>query len=259
MCVVFFDYFCRCKSFDYLNWKIHPAFMGEKGTYTYDYWRPAVTVDNVVFSFDGTHLQVLLVRRGRPPFKDCWAFPGGFLDEHETLEEAARRELKEETGLTPKYLIEIGSFSALDRDPRGRTITIAYASVVRPNQTQSATAGDDANECHWFPIVEMPPLAFDHADIFQKALFMLRIGIIRDPVAFMLLDDTFTLPEMQRLYTDIFNREFDRRNFQKKFLASGMLSPTHPDENGKKNAHAPIHYRFNEEGYMQFKEKVTKC
>lgn len=236
----------------------HELTMGKRGIYQYDYWRPAVTVDNVVFGFDGTHLNVLLVRRGREPYKDCWAFPGGFLDENETLEAAARRELKEETGLTPKYLIEIGSFSALDRDPRGRTITIAYASVVRPHQMAEAVAGDDASACRWFPILELPQLAFDHADIIQKALFMLRIGIMTDPVTFLLLDDTFTLPEMQRLYTDVFNREFDRRNFQKKFLASGMLTPV-PGDDEKKNAHSPIHYRFNEDGYVQFKAKLTKC
>lgn len=232
--------------------------MSEKGDYRYEYWRPAVTVDNVVYGFDGTHLNVLLVRRGREPFKDKWAFPGGFLDEHETLEEAARRELQEETGLAPKYLTEIGSFSAPDRDPRGRTITIAFASVVRPHQMQEAVAGDDASACQWFPITELPQLAFDHADIIQKALFMLRIGILTDPVTFLLLDDTFTLPEMQRLYTEVFNREFDRRNFQKKFLASGMLTPV-PCEDEKKNAHFPIHYRFNEDGYVQFKEKLSKC
>lgn len=232
--------------------------MSKKGDYRYEYWRPAVTVDNVVFSFDGNHLNVLLIRRGNEPFKGSWAFPGGFLDENETLEEAARRELKEETGLTPKYLTEIGSFSAIDRDPRERTITTAFASVIRPYQIQDAIAGDDASECRWFPIIELPPMAFDHADIIQKALFMLRIGILTDPVTFLLLDDTFTLPETQRLYTDVFNRKFDRRNFQKKFLASGMLSPV-PSEDGKKNAHSPIHYRFNEDGYVQFKEKLTKC
>ena len=94
--------------------------MGEKGVYTYDYWRPAVTADIVVFSFDGTNLNVLLIKRGNEPYKGQWAFPGGFLDEDETLEEAARRELKEETGLTPKHFYEVGSFSDLDRDPRVR-------------------------------------------------------------------------------------------------------------------------------------------
>ena len=145
--------------------------MGEKGVYTYDYWRPAVTADIVVFSFDGTNLNVLLIKRGNEPYKGQWAFPGGFLEPDETLEEAARRELKEETGLTPKHFYEVGSFSDLDRDPRGRTISVGFASVVRPSQIK-AVAGDDAKEARWFNVHEMPRLAFDHekmALLFESA------------------------------------------------------------------------------------------
>ncbi|MBP5563209.1 MAG: NUDIX hydrolase [Bacteroidales bacterium] len=232
--------------------------MGEKGVYTYDYWRPAVTVDNVVFRFDGTHLNVLLIKRGNEPFKDCWAFPGGFLDEDETLEEAARRELKEETGLTTKYLNEVGAFSDLDRDPRGRTITVAFASVVQPNKT-AAVAGDDAKDARWFNIHEMPKLAFDHEKICRMALWKLRIAFINTPVAFALLNDIFTLPEMQRLYTDVFSREFDRRNFQKKFLVSGILTPVAQSDEEKKSPHSPIQYRFNEAGYAHLREKMLRC
>lgn len=232
--------------------------MGEKRTYTYDYWRPAVTVDNVVFSFDGSHLNVLLIKRGNEPYKGSWAFPGGFLDEDETLEEAARRELKEETGLSPKFFNEVGAFSDLDRDPRGRTISGAFASVVRPNQSK-AVAGDDAKEARWFSINEMPKLAFDHEKIHRMALWKLRLAFINSPVAFLLLDDIFTLPEMQRLYTQIFSKEFDRRNFQKKFLASRMLTPVAQSDDEKKSPHAPIHYRFNEAGYTQLREKMLRC
>lgn len=229
----------------------------EEAKFRYKYWRPAVTIDNVVFSFDGTHLNTLLIKRKNEPYKDCWAFPGGFLEEKETLEEAARRELKEETGLAPKYMSEIGSFSALDRDPRGRTISVAFASVVRPSQT-AAVAGDDAIDARWFPINEMPMLAFDHEHIYRKALWLLRLGFMNAPIAFVLLGDLFTLPEMQRLYTDVFSRTFDRRNFQKKFLSSGILTPVAQDEEEKKNPHAPIYYRFNEAGYKQFREKIMK-
>lgn len=231
--------------------------MKKKDTYTYNYWRPAVTVDNVVFSFDDNTLNVLLIRRGNEPFKDCWAFPGGFLEEDETLEEAARRELKEETKMSPKFFIEIGSFSDLRRDPRGRTISVAYASVVRPSHTD-ATAGDDANAVRWFPAHEMPVLAFDHEKIFRQALWKLRIAFMYSPVAFILLDDIFTLPEMQRLFTQVFGREFDRRNFQKKFLASGLLTSVAEDDVDRKSTHAPIRYRFNEGGYAQFREKLMK-
>ncbi len=236
----------------------HELTMGKRGIYQYDYWRPAVTVDNVVFAFDGTQLSILLIRRGNEPYKGCWAFPGGFLDEDETLEEAARRELKEETGLTTKYMTEIGTFSDLNRDPRGRTISTAFASAIHPSQIH-AVAGDDAAEVRWFPINEMPQLAFDHEKIYRKARLMLRLGFMTSPVAFVLLNDTFTLPEMQRLYSAVFDREFDRRNFQKRFLASGILSTVAPQDGKKRTPHSPIYYRFNEAGYAQFREKVMKC
>lgn len=231
--------------------------MDKNNKYTYEYWRPAVTVDNVVFSFDGMHLNTLLIRRKNEPFRDFWAFSGGFLDEFETLEDAARRELKEETGLTPKYFSEVGSFSGLDRDPRGRTISIAFASVVRPTQVE-VHADDDAAEVKWFPVIELPQLAFDHEQIYRKALWKLRIGFLNAPIAFVLLNDIFTLPEMQRLYSDVYCRTFDRRNFQKKFLSAGILTPVAQEKDEKKNAHSPILYRFNEGAYLQFREKVMK-
>lgn len=231
--------------------------MEKKDEYTYKYWRPAVTVDNVVFSFDGTRLNTLLIKRKNDPFKDFWAFPGGFLDEKETVEDAARRELKEETGLAPKYFSEVGSFSGLDRDPRGRTISIAFASVVRPTQVD-VKAADDAAEARWFPANELPQLAFDHEQIYRKALWKLRVGFFNAPIAFVLLNDIFTLPEMQRLYSDVYCRTFDRRNFQKKFLSAGILTQVAQDKEEKKNAHAPILYRFNEGAYLQFREKIMK-
>ena len=236
----------------------HELTMGKRGIYQYDYWRPAVTVDNVVFAFDGTQLSILLIRRGNEPYKACWGFPGGFLDEDETLEEAARRELKEETGLTTKYMTEIGTFSDLNRDPRGRTISTAFASAIHPSQIH-AVAGDDAAEVRWLPINEMPQLASAHEKIYRKARLMLRLGFMTSPVAFVLLNDTFTLPEMQRLYSAVFDREFDRRNFQKRFLASGILSTVAPQDGKKRTPHSPIYYRFNEAGYAQFREKVMKC
>lgn len=229
--------------------------MEESGKYCYRHWRPAVTVDNVVFAFDGKHLKTLLIKRGNEPFKGCWAFPGGFLDENETLKEAALRELKEETGITPVHIVEVGEFSSVDRDPRGRTISIAFASVIRPKQMQLVKAGDDAKEAKWFSVTEMPTLAFDHEQIFRTAMRNIRIGSFHAPIPFILLDDIFTLPESQRLATDICGHEFDRRNFQKKHLASGLLTPVLDDE-ADKNAHAAIRYRFNEGGYVNYRNKM---
>ena len=137
--------------------------------YTYPYPRPAVTADCVVIGqeADGRR-QVLLIRRGHEPYKDCWAFPGGFMEMDETLEQCALRELKEETGLTPTGdLIELKSFSTVDRDPRGRTITVAF--LIETPLTE-ARGQDDAAEARWFPLDDLPPLAFDHQEILKVAL-----------------------------------------------------------------------------------------
>ncbi len=183
-----------------------------------------------------------------------WAFPGGFLEETETLEEAAQRELKEETGLKPSYLLEIGSFSTLNRDPRERTISVAFATVVKP--TAVAVANDDAQEAQWFPVTKLPPLAFDHESIFHRSLFILQLSFLHSPIAFALLNDTFTLPEMQRLFTDVHGHNFDRRNFQKKILSLGVLSPVASENKKSKNPHAPIYYRFSRGGFENFINKI---
>lgn len=165
--------------------------------------------------------------------------------------------MREETGIVAQRTGEVGEFSDIDRDPRGRTITFAFASVIRPKQMNAIKAGDDAGEARWFSVSEMPELAFDHEQLFRKALWTLRIALVHAPVQFLLLDDIFTLPELQRLYTDICGHEFDRRNFQKKFLASGVLSPVSHDSD-EKNTHTANQYRFNEGGYTQFKKKIWK-
>lgn len=138
-----------------------------KRAYTYDYPRPAVTADCVVFSNDSDGLSVLLIERANEPFKGCWAFPGGFMDMEENAEDCARRELKEETGMEVRSLKYLGTFSEVNRDPRGRTITIAYYAVVEKSEVVGA---DDASQARWFPIDLIPSLAFDHDKILQMAL-----------------------------------------------------------------------------------------
>ena len=137
--------------------------------YTYEYPRPCVTVDCVIFRDSGLKKQVLLIRRKNDPFKDRWAFPGGFVDMDETLEHAAARELEEETGLTGIHLQQLHAFSAIHRDPRARTIGIAFFGFLQ-DESIKAAGGDDAAEAAWFDLDKIPPLAFDHDDILQKAL-----------------------------------------------------------------------------------------
>lgn len=136
-------------------------------SYTYKYPRPAVTTDCVVFTKE-EEPKVLLIQRGNEPYKGCWTFPGGFMNMEETAEECAVRELKEETGLTVNQIQQIGAYSKVDRDPRGRTISIAYLAIV---DAPTAVSGmDDAAKAAWFPLSSLPDLAFDHKDIMADAI-----------------------------------------------------------------------------------------
>lgn len=136
-------------------------------SYTYEYPRPAVTADVVAITKEAEP-KVLLIQRGFAPFKGCWAFPGGFMNMDETTEQCAIRELEEETGLALGSMTQIGAYSKVDRDPRGRTVTVAYLAVV--DKPLDVIAQDDAAKAKWFPIKELPPLAFDHADIMADAI-----------------------------------------------------------------------------------------
>lgn len=192
--------------------------------FTYRYPRAALTVDCVVFGFDEGALKILLIRRGIDPFKNCWALPGGFVKPEETLDEAALRELEEETGLKNVYLEQLYTFGAIDRDPRERVISVAYFALVRRADHLPAAA-TDADEAGWFDAAETPDLAFDHSEILSTALQRLRGKIRWQPIGFELLPEKFTLTKLQDLYEAILGRELDKRNFRKKLLALDLLIP----------------------------------
>lgn len=139
--------------------------------YCYRYPHPAVTADCVVFGYDGRRLEVLLIKRANEPYKDCWAFPGGFVEIDESADDAARRELTEETGLRVGELTQFHTFSAPRRDPRERIITVAYYAVV---DKCDVTGADDAKEARWFALDALPALAFDHAEILSAAVTAMR-------------------------------------------------------------------------------------
>ena len=225
--------------------------MTVKGTYTYDYPRPAVTTDCVIFGYDGKELKVLLIERGIEPFKGCWAFPGGFLNMDEDALAGARRELKEETGLEDAFIEQFHTFSEPGRDPRGRVITIAHYALVK---IQEVEGGDDAAQARWFPIGEVPPLAFDHDRILRMAMSRLKERIHFEPVGFELLPDVFTMPQLQNLYESILEVHFDRRNFASKMLKLGILEDTGARPAGA-SSRIPVSYRFNKEKYNELKAK----
>lgn len=138
--------------------------------YCYDYPRPAVAVDIAIFHWRQERLHVLLIQRVNEPFAGQWALPGGFVDMEETCLQAAARELEEETGVTNLTLKELGVFDAPHRDPRGRTISVAYLAVVPAGQSVEARGGDDAANAEWFDVRSLPALAFDHAEVVARAL-----------------------------------------------------------------------------------------
>lgn len=196
--------------------------------YSYEYPRPAMTSDCVIFGFDGRALRILLIERGVEPFKGYWALPGGFMRMDETIEQCAARELQEETGVSNVFLEQFHTFSSVDRDPRGRVVTVAFIALVRPDDYEVA-GGDDATMAIWFDASMLPPLAFDHQEIVAKAKEYLRDALKTRPIAFQLLNEVFSLDELRKVYEVINGTTYDRRNFQRKALQSDILMPTPED------------------------------
>ena len=219
--------------------------------YTYPYPRPAVTVDCVVFGLDlaAADLKVLLIQRKKDPFAGRWAFPGGFVEASETLEQSAKRELQEETGIARLYLEQLYSFGDPGRDPRGHTVTVAYYALVKLTD-HAPEAADDASAVEWFPASRPPKLAFDHDKILKVAVERLRGKVRYQPIGFELLPQKFTLSQLQRLYEVVLERELDKRNFRKKI--QGMKLLVGLDETQKDVAHrAAKLYRFDKDRYRE--------
>ncbi|MCU0424847.1 MAG: NUDIX hydrolase [Candidatus Kapabacteria bacterium] len=220
-------------------------------SYSYNHPRPALAVDCVIFGFDhreeAPELHTLCIKRNIEPFKGKWALPGGFMRMNETLDEAAARELKEETGVEKVYIEQLYTFSAPDRDPRERVVAVAYFALVNLEK-HSLSAGTDADAAQWFSVSKLPPLAFDHKTIVKTALERLRGKVRYQPVGFELLPDEFTLSELQALYETILERTFDKRNFRKKIDNYGLLVETGGMRRGKPNRAAKL-YRFDSKRY----------
>ena len=226
----------------------------EEKKYCYKYPHPAVTTDCVIFGFDGEELKVLLIERGITPYKGHWAFPGGFLNPNETAEEGARRELREETGLDSAHIEQLRTYSTPDRDPRERVITIAYIALVR---IQDVRGGDDAADAGWFPVENVPPLAFDHGEILRDALRRLRERIYFYPLGYELLPEKFTLKELQTLYEAVLGVQFDRRNFAKKMQRLDILTQLDETVWPTPKREAKL-YSFNIEKYNELKKRGFK-
>jgi len=184
----------------------------------------SLAVDCVVFGFTGERLRLLLIRRAVAPFAGMWALPGGFVEAGETLRAAAGRELSEESGVALAAVEEIGAFDALDRDPRGRVVSVAVLGLVRPEDCVLASRCDAA-EARWFDLDAVPALAFDHGAILRRGRDRLRDALWSGPLGLRLLGDAFTLTDAQRLYETIGGAPLDVRNFRKRLLATGLVVP----------------------------------
>lgn len=204
--------------------------------------RPSVTVDIIIFTVDSKDLKVLLIKRKIAPFKGMWAIPGGFVRHGETLSEAAKRELNEETNVTDIYLEQLYSFGDPGRDPRAWVITVAYFALIGSDKLE-LRAATDAEEVAWHSMYKLPELAFDHEKILKYALERLRNKLSYTTVGFQLLPQKFTLTELQRVYEIILNRPIDKRNFRKKILSENML--TELQETKMDGIHRPARlYKF---------------
>lgn len=222
--------------------------------YTYDYPRPSLTVDCVVFGLDEQiDLKVLLIQRQIPPFQHQWALPGGFVQMDESLEEAARRELQEETGVQGIFLEQLYTFGNLDRDPRDRIISVAYYALINLIEypLQAAT---DAEDAAWYSLGNLPSLAFDHAQILKQAIHRLQGKVRYEPIGFELLPQKFTLTQIQHLYETVLGHPLDKRNFRKKLLKMDLLISLDERQIGVAHRAARL-YQFDQSKYELLKQQ----
>jgi 8-oxo-dGTP diphosphatase len=210
-----------------------------------------VTVDIVIFTIQDGILKVLLVKRRIAPFAGQFALPGGFVHEDEDLDEAALRELQEETGVADVYLEQLYSFGDPDRDPRGRVITVAYFALI--SSDHNLRAGSDAAEADWYSIDRLPPVAFDHAKIIDYAIQRVRNKLEYTTVGFQLLPEKFTLTELQEVYEAILGKKLDKRNFRRKISILKILKPLHEYRRGGQRP-AQLH-RFVASRFEKLKDK----
>lgn len=212
-----------------------------------------ISIDCVIFGFENSTLEVLLIKRAIKPAKGMWALPGGFIKKGELIKDAAQRILEETTGVKNIYLEEITIFDKVDRYPLRRVFTIGHFALIKPEH-YSLTTGIDTSEVKWVKLSELPQLPFDHNEIVEIALEKLRTRIRYRPIGFELLPEKFTLPQLQALYEVILDKKLDKRNFRKKLLSMNLLKRL--KEKNKNFSRRPAFlYKFDKKNYERLKEK----
>jgi 8-oxo-dGTP diphosphatase len=223
--------------------------MTEKKLFSYKYPHPAVAADLAIFTLQANQLHLLLVERAHDPFKGRWALPGGLVRMHEDLPAAASRELEEETGVAGAYLEQVGAFGNPARDPRERVISVAFFAII-PSDTLHLKSGGDAVAARWWPVDDLPKLAFDHQEILEHARLRLRDKVRGSPIALRFLPPEFTLTELQQVHEAILGKELDKRNFRKWLTSLSYLRATGRARRGGQHRPAEL-YRGIPAAYIE--------
>lgn len=211
-----------------------------------------LSIDCVIFGFENSSLEILLIKRARNPFEGKWALPGGFIKKEEKVKDAANRILHETTGIENIYMEEYGVFDEIDRFPLWRVFTIAHFALISPEDYLLST-GVDTKEVKWFKLDQLPKLPFDHELLLKEALNKLRTRVRYRPIGFELLPKKFTLPQLQKLYEVVLDKKLDKRNFRKKLFSMNLLTKTKEmDPNNKRRA--AVLYKFEKNIYNKLKK-----
>lgn len=208
------------------------------------------STDCVIFGFEAGELKVLLIERNEDPFQGWYALPGNIVGLHESVDDAAARILYELTGLRDIHMRQFHTFGEVKRHPQGRVVTIGYFALIRVSQKEVAPLTDYARKAFWHPVNDLPKLAFDHTEIFQRAFKKIRTKMNYEPIAFELLPEKFTLTQLQNLYEAVLNKKLDKRNFRKKMLSYGFLKELSEKQKGVSYRAAKL-YKFDRRKYQK--------
>lgn len=207
-----------------------------------------VAVDCIIFGFDGEEIKLLVIKRGFEPEKDAWSLMGGFVEPTESFETAAQRVLKQLTGLNDVYLEQLHAFGSPGRDPKERTASIAYFALIDVSSYEEQISSDFYAQ--WFPLSKHPALIFDHMEMIAMAKEKLQYKAAVQPVLFELLPPKFTLPQLQNLYESVYESEFDKRNFSRKVLSTGLLvKQKQKDKTGSRKG--AFYYKLDKKRYKR--------
>lgn len=214
-----------------------------------------LAIDCIIFGFDGEQLKALLIKRGFKPGLGKWSLMGGFVQKHESVDDAAKRILDQLTGLQDIYMEQLHCFGEVDRDPGGRVVSIAYYALIKIDDYSKELM--EAHQAEWFSMDEIPPLIFDHKKMITMARERLRQKVANYPIGFALLPHKFTLPQLQALYEAIYETELDKRNFTRKILSFEILQKLNEKEKESSRKGAFL-YVFDSKKYKMLEKDGFK-